>query len=202
MPQFRPPDQPIAALSSAARTPGSSWAKTNPRSFGSGAKSAAKSSPKTSRTTSSSSSGGDRGPQSALVRAQYRPGRHRCPAPGPAPGAAMDGGHPGRHGRGHRGGVRGQIHAAVVVLGRSGSRKAHGPAAAQYVGDQCQGLGALDHHRRRQMGRDPIPADSLYQHLLLTAEKKFWRCVENGEPPRLYGVEPPGPGSQRFAWST
>jgi hypothetical protein len=29
-----------------------------------------------------------------------------------------------------------------------------------------------------------IPADSLYQHLLLTAEKKFWRCVENGEPPR------------------
>ena len=25
-----------------------------------------------------------------------------------------------------------------------------------------------------------IPADSLYQHLLLTAEKKFWRCVEFG----------------------
>jgi predicted phage-related endonuclease len=36
-----------------------------------------------------------------------------------------------------------------------------------------------------------IPADPLYQHLLLTAEKKFWRCVENGEPPRLFGVEPP-----------
>ncbi len=36
-----------------------------------------------------------------------------------------------------------------------------------------------------------IPADSLYQHLLLTAEKKFWRCVETGEPPRLFGVEPP-----------
>jgi hypothetical protein len=36
-----------------------------------------------------------------------------------------------------------------------------------------------------------IPADSLYQHLLLTAEKKFWRCVENGEPPRLFGIEPP-----------
>src|SRR6266568_5227010 len=29
-----------------------------------------------------------------------------------------------------------------------------------------------------------VPADSLYQHLLLTAEKKFWRCVESGEPPR------------------
>src|ERR1700686_3837601 len=38
-----------------------------------------------------------------------------------------------------------------------------------------------------------ITADSLYQHLLLTAEKKFWRCVENGEPPRLFGAEPPRP---------
>src|SRR5262245_653620 len=36
-----------------------------------------------------------------------------------------------------------------------------------------------------------IPADSLYQHLLLTAEKKFWRCVESGERPRLLGVDPP-----------
>ena len=36
-----------------------------------------------------------------------------------------------------------------------------------------------------------LTADSLYQHLLLTAERKFWRCVENGEPPRLFGVEPP-----------
>ena len=27
-------------------------------------------------------------------------------------------------------------------------------------------------------------ADALYQHLILTAEKKFWRCVETGEPPR------------------
>jgi hypothetical protein len=38
-----------------------------------------------------------------------------------------------------------------------------------------------------------ISADPLYQHLLLTAEKKFWRCVESGEPPRLFGVEPPRP---------
>ena len=36
-----------------------------------------------------------------------------------------------------------------------------------------------------------IPANSLYQHLLLTAEKEFWRSVENGEPPHLFGVEPP-----------
>jgi predicted phage-related endonuclease len=36
-----------------------------------------------------------------------------------------------------------------------------------------------------------ISADPLYQHLLLTAEKKFWRCVESGEPPRLFDIEPP-----------
>jgi predicted phage-related endonuclease len=36
-----------------------------------------------------------------------------------------------------------------------------------------------------------LSADPLYQHLLLTAEKKFWRCVESGEPPCLFGVGPP-----------
>src|SRR5438876_9064562 len=36
-------------------------------------------------------------------------------------------------------------------------------------------------------------ADPLYQHIIVTAERKFWRCVENGEPPRLFGVEPPKP---------
>ena len=38
-----------------------------------------------------------------------------------------------------------------------------------------------------------IPADPLYQHLLLTAEKKFWRCIETGETPHLFGIEPPKP---------
>jgi predicted phage-related endonuclease len=38
-----------------------------------------------------------------------------------------------------------------------------------------------------------IPADPLYQHLLLTAEKKFWRCVETGETPQLFGAEPSRP---------
>jgi len=30
-------------------------------------------------------------------------------------------------------------------------------------------------------------ADPLYQHLIVTAERKFWRCVEIGEPPTLRG---------------
>jgi predicted phage-related endonuclease len=38
-----------------------------------------------------------------------------------------------------------------------------------------------------------LPADPLYQHLLITAERKFWRCVETGESPRLFGIDPPSP---------
>jgi hypothetical protein len=38
-----------------------------------------------------------------------------------------------------------------------------------------------------------ISADPLYQHLVLTAEKKFWRCVQSGEPPRVFGIQPPRP---------
>ena len=38
-----------------------------------------------------------------------------------------------------------------------------------------------------------VRADPLYQHLLLTAERKFWRCVQSGESPRLFGLEPPKP---------
>src|SRR5262249_17587944 len=36
-------------------------------------------------------------------------------------------------------------------------------------------------------------ADPLYQHLIVTAERKFWRCVETGEEPKLFGVELPKP---------
>ena len=38
-----------------------------------------------------------------------------------------------------------------------------------------------------------IYADPLYQHLLLTAERKFWRSVQNGEPPLLFNIETPRP---------
>jgi predicted phage-related endonuclease len=41
-----------------------------------------------------------------------------------------------------------------------------------------------------------VHGDPLYQHLLLTAEKKFWRCVESGERPHLFGIEPPKPRLQ------
>ena len=38
-----------------------------------------------------------------------------------------------------------------------------------------------------------IPMDPLYLSVLVSAEKKFWRCVQSGEPPHLINVEPPRP---------
>jgi predicted phage-related endonuclease len=36
-----------------------------------------------------------------------------------------------------------------------------------------------------------IPVDPLYLTVLVSAEKKFWRCVQSGEPPHLINAEPP-----------
>jgi predicted phage-related endonuclease len=36
-----------------------------------------------------------------------------------------------------------------------------------------------------------IPVDPLYLSVLVSAEKKFWRCVQSGEPPHLVNAEPP-----------
>src|SRR2546429_6446608 len=38
-----------------------------------------------------------------------------------------------------------------------------------------------------------IPLDPLYLSVLVSAEKKFWRCVQSGEVPRLVKAEPPTP---------
>src|SRR5436309_1913974 len=38
-----------------------------------------------------------------------------------------------------------------------------------------------------------IPLDPLYLSALVTAEKKFWRCVQSGETPHLINAEPPRP---------
>jgi predicted phage-related endonuclease len=38
-----------------------------------------------------------------------------------------------------------------------------------------------------------IPVDPLYLSVLVSAEKKFWRCVQSGDPPHLINVEPPRP---------
>jgi predicted phage-related endonuclease len=38
-----------------------------------------------------------------------------------------------------------------------------------------------------------IPMDPLYLSVLVSAEKKFWRCVQSGEPPHLVNAAPPRP---------
>src|SRR6266481_3737648 len=38
-----------------------------------------------------------------------------------------------------------------------------------------------------------IPMDPLYLTVLVSAEKKFWRCVQSGETPHLINTEPPRP---------
>jgi predicted phage-related endonuclease len=38
-----------------------------------------------------------------------------------------------------------------------------------------------------------VPMDPLYLSILVSAEKKFWRCVQFGETPHLVNAEPPRP---------
>jgi len=38
-----------------------------------------------------------------------------------------------------------------------------------------------------------LPMDLLYLTVLVSAEKKFWRCVQSGEPPHVVNAEPPRP---------
>jgi hypothetical protein len=64
------------------------------------------------------------------------------------------------------------------------------------VGRQCSLGSPVDHHGGGKWVELRINADPLYQRLLLTAERKFWRCVESGEAPCLFGVETPAPRVQ------
>jgi hypothetical protein len=43
-----------------------------------------------------------------------------------------------------------------------------------------------------------IPMDPLYLTVLVSAEKKFWRCVQSGEVPHLINAEPPRPRIEAF----
>src|SRR4029453_8992151 len=42
-------------------------------------------------------------------------------------------------------------------------------------------------------GEITMPMDPLYLSVLVSAEKKFWRCVQSGETPYLINAEPPRP---------
>ena len=112
----------------------------------------------------------------------------------PPPPPALDGGNTRWPGRVRRRSVRSKIHAALVVFGGGSRRKVHAPqlqhnmwviAARAAVLSIITGGGKWVEIKTH--------ADPLYQHLIVTAERKFWRCVESGEPPTLFGVDPPKP---------
>ena len=112
---------------------------------------------------------------------------------GAAPGEPLDGRHARRDGRG-----TGAVFEAKFMLPWSFSEE----AAAEKHMAQLQHNMWVTNAKTAVLSiitgggkwvEITLPADPLYQHLLLTAEKKFWRCVETGEPPRLFGIEPPRP---------
>jgi hypothetical protein len=43
-----------------------------------------------------------------------------------------------------------------------------------------------------------VLADPLYQHFLIAAARRFWRCVETGETLVLTALSPRGRGPKRF----
>jgi hypothetical protein len=59
--------------------------------------------------------------------------------------------------------------------------------------EELDRLQAIYHDRRLNQ---TIRSRTRSQRFIVTAERKFWRCVESGEPPRLFGVEPPKPRIQ------
>ena len=67
-------------------------------------------------------------------------------------------------------------------------------AAAQHVGHSVQAAVLLIITGGGKWVEITIPADPLYEHLLLTAEKKFWRCVETGDTSTFSGSRRLGRG--------
>src|SRR5215216_5777104 len=77
----------------------------------------------------------------------------------------------------------------LVDLGRDGGREAYGPAAAQHVGHGIKDCGAVNHHRRRQMGgndhsgRSALPAPPAH------CRKEVLALRGKRRGTRLFGVE-------------
>jgi predicted phage-related endonuclease len=76
-----------------------------------------------------------------------------------------------------------------------------GPAAEKYMA-QLQHNMWVTHLRKSVLSiitgggkwvEIAIPMDPLYLSVLVSAEKKFWRCVQSGEVPHLINAEPPRP---------
>jgi hypothetical protein len=57
-------------------------------------------------------------------------------------------------------------------------------AATQHVGYQPAQCRVFDHHRRAgKWAEITVSIDPIYLSVLVSAEKKFWRCVQFGQVP-------------------
>ena len=181
------------AILSAARMPGSLWETTKPPCFRLWRE-------KRGRSGTGGPLGQPRRPargrhrsaEPALVRAQHWPGRYGSPAARPAsrdPVSRCDLGRSGRRTPGRYSSPSSCSHGRSPKRRR---RKSTSPSSSTTCGSRTPRTAALSIITGGGKWVElTIPADSLYQHLLLTAEKKFWRCVQSGEPPRLFLAEPP-----------
>ena len=108
------------------------------------------------------------------------------------PHPVLDGRNPRRDGR-----DTGAVFEAKFMLPWSFSEEA---AAEKHMAQLQHNMWVVDQSRRfcrsspeEASGSRCHSGRQLYQHLLITAEKKFWRCVQTGEHPRPFLVEPPRP---------
>jgi hypothetical protein len=68
-----------------------------------------------------------------------------------------------------------------------GGREIHAAGPAQHVRHSLKDLGALDYHRRRQVGRDHDPHGPAVSQRPGLGGKEFWRCVQCGRALRRSG---------------
>jgi hypothetical protein len=124
--------------------------------------------------------------------------QHRPAGPGrAAPGQALRNFVDGSHARRDRGGTE-AVFESKFMLPWSFSEEA---AAEKYM-PQLQHNMWVTHLRTSALSiitgggkwmEIAIPMDPLYLSVLVSAEKKFWRCVQSGEVPHLVLAEPPRP---------
>jgi hypothetical protein len=116
-------------------------------------------------------------------------GRNTLPPSSPP----LDGGNARRAGSTQRCGLQNQVNAALILFG--GSRPEKYMPQLQHnmwvVASRTAVLSVITGGGNASESW-PMLIHSI-KHLIVTAERKFWRCVENGEQPQLFGVEPPKP---------
>jgi len=87
-----------------------------------------------------------------------------------------------------------QSSCCPVILRGGGRRKKHRRSYSHHMWVANAKSAVCRFITGAKLDRAHLHADPLYQHLPVTAaERQLWRCVEDGEMPRWFGVEPHRP---------